>query len=285
MSEFGSASTGAATSHGLASLLEAWFASDRHYAIALSGGVDSAVVAKAASNSSANAVVVTARSESVSAAELADVQLLLGQLALPHRFLETDEVRDPRYQANDHRRCYFCKTFLFESVRKRYPDSVIVTGTNVDDLSDYRPGLVAAKENDVRAPLAELGIGKSQVRQLAAGWELSVADKPASPCLASRIAYGVSVTAERLAMVEQAEALLREMGLREFRVRLHSDDIARIEVAPEVMSRFMQAETRERLVSQFAEIGFRFVALDLAGFKSGSLNPVYQIAESPAISH
>ena len=173
----------------LAASLTKWFDLSVHYAVAFSGGVDSAVVASAAALSGADAIMVTAQSASVSAVELADVQRLVADRMLPHLFLETKEVDLPAYRENDLRRCYHCKSELYSQIRNRFPQSVVVSGTNADDLSDYRPGLTAAAEHFVRSPLAELGLGKKEVRRLATYWQLHVADKPASPCLASRIAY------------------------------------------------------------------------------------------------
>ncbi len=256
--------------------LVSWFSSPECYAIALSGGVDSAVVAAAASRSSAHHVLaVTARSPSVAAREREDVEAFLKLVPIEHHWLDTTETQSDDYQRNDHRRCYYCKSHLFAAIRERFPQSQIVTGTNADDLGDYRPGLVAAVESGVRAPLAELGIDKSQVRQLAQHWGLPLADKPASPCLASRIAYGVPATEQRLAMIEQAEAFLRvELGLVEFRVRLHAGELARIEVSPDALVQFVDPSVRSRITERLQQIGFRFVTLDLAGFRSGSLNPV-----------
>jgi len=263
----------------LAQRLVEWFEPQAHYAIALSGGVDSAVVAQAASRSASQVVVVTGRSSSVAARELNDAKQVGQQLDLPHRIIDTQELNNPAYLRNDERRCYFCKQQLFAAMQAEFPQSIIVTGTNADDLGDYRPGLIAAKEARVRAPLAELGIDKSQVRSLAALWEMHLADKPASPCLASRIAHGVAVTAERLQRVEQAEELLRELGLVEFRVRLHDGELARIEVGPADLMQLVVPETRGLINRRFREMGFRFITLDLEGFRSGSLNPVFQIGK------
>ncbi len=263
----------------LAQRLVDWFEPQSHYAIALSGGVDSAVVAQAASLSASQVVVVTGRSSSVAARELNDAMQVGQQLDLPHRIIDTQELNNPAYLRNDERRCYFCKQQLFAAMQAEFPQSIIVTGTNADDLSDYRPGLAAAKEARVRAPLAELGIDKSQVRGLATFWNMHLADKPASPCLASRIAHGVAVTAERLQRVEQAEELLRELGLVEFRVRLHDGELARIEVGSAALVQLVVPETRGWLIRRFRELGFRFITLDLEGFRSGSLNPVFQIGK------
>lgn len=268
----------------LAERLLAWFVAHRQpdgpYAVALSGGVDSAVVAKGAALSGCPAVAVTATSASVSAVERSDASQLAAQMELAHHWIEPNELDDPAYQQNDLRRCYFCKSRLYSSIAQRFPQHQILSGTNRDDLGDYRPGLEAASEAGVHAPLAELGIGKKQVRQLAHYWQLEVADKPASPCLASRIAYGVSVTPERLQRIERAEQLLRELGWDEFRVRLHADEVARLEVPPNSIAQLAAVDVRTRLVAQLKQLGFRYVTLDLEGFRSGSLNPVFQILNS-----
>lgn len=266
----------------LADRLQTWFAdpsvSSRTVVVALSGGVDSAVVAKAASLSECKLTAATARSASVSALEQSDAEHLARSIGIEHFWVEPNELHDSDYLRNDERRCYFCKSRLYAAIAQSFPQHLILSGTNFDDLGDYRPGLQAAEEANVRAPLAELQIGKQGVRQLARLWQLSVADKPASPCLSSRIAYGVAVTPERLARIEQAERLLRDLGWSEFRVRLHADEMARIEIPDSSLELLMAADVRERVVRELKQIGFRFVTLDLEGFRSGSLNAVFQIA-------
>ena len=259
--------------------LVAWFrASAERYVVALSGGVDSAVVAKAASLvTQVQVVLATGESPSLARQELRDASAMAARIELPHVTIATGETHDRDYQLNDARRCYHCKTHLFEALKREYPGATIVTGTNADDLQDYRPGLEAAAEHQVRAPLAELGFGKSIVRQLAQFWNLPIADKPASPCLASRIAYGVEVTSNRLAMIEQAEQWLRGHGMVEFRVRLHAGELARIEVPVEAISRLATDPLRVELLAQLKSLGFRFVTLDISGFTSGSLNQLIQI--------
>ena len=254
-----------------------WFEAAKPYVVALSGGVDSAVVAAAGHRSPAEVLAVTARSPSVAERELSDALQVVESLGIPHAIVDTSEIDDPRYRVNDVRRCYYCKSQLFAAIRSKFPQAIIVTGTNLDDLSDYRPGLVAADENQVRAPLAELGIDKRGVRQLAELWSLHLADKPASPCLASRLAHGVAVTPQRLAMVEQAEAVIAACGIREFRVRFHDGELARIEVGASDLEQLVVPETRAQISQALHQIGFRFVTLDLDGFRSGSLNPVFQI--------
>ncbi len=282
--EAGLLSEQVAAEQQLAERLLAWFSppdiAARDIVVALSGGVDSAVVAKAASLSGCLAVAATARSASVSELEQVDARHLADAIAIEHHWIEPNELLDADYQQNNVRRCYFCKSRLYAAINERFPQHLILSGTNFDDLGDYRPGLQAADEARVRAPLAELQIGKKMVRALARNWRLMVADKPASPCLASRIAHGVSVTPERLQRIEQAEKLLRELGYVEFRVRLHADEVARIEVPADSLAALLSPETRVNIVAEFKRIGFRFVTLDLEGFRSGSLNPVFQITTS-----
>lgn len=269
----------------LADRLQAWFADrkicSQAVVVALSGGVDSAVVAKAASLYACQITSATARSASVSALEQRDAEQLARSIGIEHRWVEPNELNDTDYLRNDERRCYYCKSRLYAAIAQSFPQHLILSGTNFDDLGDYRPGLQAAEEASVRAPLAELEIGKQGVRQLARLWQLSVADKPASPCLSSRIAYGVAVTPERLARIEQAERFLRDIGWSEFRVRLHADEMARIEIPAHSLQLLIAADVRQRVVREFKRIGFRYVTLDLEGFRSGSLNAVFQIAPRP----
>lgn len=248
------------------------------FVVALSGGVDSAVVAKAAGLSGEDCVLVTAQSPSVAQRELSDAHSLAEQIGLPHRLVKTQELADPDYQQNSVRRCYYCKSQLFKCIVEHFSGALILTGTNADDLGDYRPGLDAAREASVRAPLAELNITKAEVREIAQLWQLTVAEKPASPCLASRIAYGVEVTPQRLAMIEAAEVILRELGLLDCRVRLHDQDLARVEVPSADIEKIVAESTRTQLAEKFKELGFRFVTLDLEGFRSGSLNAVVQLS-------
>lgn len=265
----------------IAEQLLAWFVPTQRYVVALSGGVDSAVVAAACKLSGVATIAVTARSASVAGIELRDAQRLAQTLELEHHWINPGETDQPNYQRNDVRRCYYCKSQLYSAIAARFPDHTILSGTNHDDLGDYRPGLEAATEARVQSPLAQLKLSKADVRNLATLWQLDIADKPASPCLASRIAYGVAVTPARLSRIEQAEQLLRELGLVEFRVRLHADEVARIEVAPAHIAQLAAEATRTALVAAFQELGFRYVTLDLVGFRSGSLNPVFQIAATP----
>lgn len=245
-------------------------------AVAFSGGVDSVVVAKAAHIALGDrAVAVTGIGPAVSAQEQRDAESSAAEIGIVHVTVATDEIHQPAYIQNDASRCYHCKTELYSHVEQVARDrnlAVIVNGANADDQGDHRPGMRAADEHNVRSPLAECNFDKKTVRQLAAYWQLQVWDKPASPCLASRIAYGEAVTPERLNMVEQAESLLRELGLREFRVRYHSGDLARIEVPVTALEMLASEPARIQLNDQMRAIGFRYVTLDLGGFSSGNLN-------------
>ena len=262
----------------LAEALIGWFQPESRYLIAFSGGVDSAVVATAAAKSDAICIAVTAVSPSVAEVELRDAELTAKQIGIEHRQVDTSEIDLPAYRVNDGKRCYFCKSTLYSALRSLEPNARIVSGTNLDDLGDYRPGLSAAAEYGVLQPLVDLGIGKAEVRKLAAGWNLTIADKPASPCLASRIAYGVEVTSQRLAMIEQAESGLRELGFNELRVRCHHDNLARVELPSDQLAMLAEESLRLRIVKVVKEAGFSFVTLDLAGLQSGSLNSLLQIS-------
>jgi uncharacterized protein len=245
-------------------------------AVAFSGGVDSAVVAKAAQLALGDAaVLVTGSSAAMAEGELAAAQQLAELIGARHVVLETHEFANPQYVANGSDRCYHCKTELYErvgDVAARLGVHVIANGANADDLGDYRPGMRAAGEHHVRSPLAECGFTKQDVRELAAAWDLPVAEKPATPCLSSRVAYGQEVTPERLAMIDGAEQLLRSLGIRELRVRYHAGDMARIEVPLDALPNLCEPTQRERIVAKLRELGFKFVTLDLAGFRSGGLN-------------
>jgi uncharacterized protein len=244
--------------------------------VAFSGGIDSTVVAQAAFLAVGNhATAITADSPSVARAELEDARRLAQTIGIRHRIVATAEFENPAYTANDGSRCYFCKSELYTRIKGILPElgvEVVCSGANLDDWGDYRPGLKAAAEQGVRHPLQEAGFTKADVRNLARFWGLPTWDKPASPCLSSRMAPGVAVTTERTGRVEAAEAYLRGLGFREFRVRLHEGELARIEVPAEGLARLAEPGTREQLARRFRELGFRFVTLDLEGFRSGSLN-------------
>jgi len=245
-------------------------------AVAFSGGVDSTVVAKAAQLACGNAAMaVTAQSPSLADGELEEAKRLAAQIGIRHEVIATQEFDEPGYQRNAGDRCYYCKSELYEQmVAAGFLDGcTLVNGTNTDDLGDYRPGLRAADERRVRSPLVEAGMSKSDVRELARQWELPVWDKPAAPCLSSRIAYGIEVTPERVRRVDAAEAFLKELlGIRELRVRVEANETARIEVPIDHVASLTDKNCRAAIVAKFHELGFRYVTLDLEGFRSGSLN-------------
>ncbi|HEY2826346.1 MAG TPA: ATP-dependent sacrificial sulfur transferase LarE [Pirellulales bacterium] len=247
-------------------------------AVAFSGGVDSAVVAKAAQMVlGEQAVAVTGASASLAEGEMEAACEIAKQIGIRHEVLATDEFSDPNYTANPANRCYFCKTELYEQLQPlaaRLGLAVIVNGANLDDAGDWRPGMQAAGEHQVCSPLLECGFTKSDVRALAAEWELPVWNKPASPCLSSRVAYGEEVTPQRLQMIDQAEQLLRSLGLRTVRVRYHRGDLARLEVPADAIAQLAQHETRQKLVAELKQLGFKYITLDLEGFRSGSQNAV-----------
>ncbi|GIW92945.1 MAG: ATP-utilizing protein [Pirellulaceae bacterium] len=263
--------------------LLAWFSPWQSCAVALSGGVDSAVVACAAYRTlGSRAVALTAVSPSVAADEIQAAQHVAHTIGIRHLLVNTSEIANPLYQRNEPDRCFHCKTELYQRMLQHLanePVDVLVNGTNADDLGDYRPGIKAAENFQVRSPLAECGLGKNLVRQLAERWHLPVWNKPASPCLASRIAYGVPVTEERLAMIEQAERFLKALHFSNVRVRLHPGHLARIEVPAEELGRMMEGQRFRDVVRRLKELGFTYVTLDLEGLRSGSLNQLLPIVE------
>jgi uncharacterized protein len=262
--------------------LLAWFRPFRRCVVAYSGGVDSAVVAQAAQLALGDgAVAVTGVSASLAAGELENAADVARKIGIRHEVLETSEFDDPDYVRNAPDRCYHCKTELYtrlERLASQFDTEVILNGANADDVGDYRPGMTAASEHRVRSPLLECGFSKGDVRELAASWGLPVWDKPASPCLSSRVAYGEAVTPERLAMIDQAEGFLRQYGFTTVRVRYHAGDLARVEIPETELTRFVDTNLRAALIVRLQELGFRFVTLDLCGFRSGSLNALVPLA-------
>lgn len=258
-----------------------WFGRLESALVAFSGGVDSSVVAKAAAIALGDAALaVTAKSPSVADRDLQIATQVANAIGIRHQVVETAELNRPGYVANAPDRCFHCKTELYDhltAIRAHFQSEVIVNGANLDDQGDHRPGMIAADNAGVRSPLIECQIDKATLRAIARHWELPVWDRPASPCLASRIAYGVEVTPERLRRVEQAEALLRNLGLHDLRVRYHEGDLARVEVPVESLSQLVDPATREALYHEMRELGFKFVTLDLGGLKSGSLNQLIQL--------
>jgi uncharacterized protein len=256
----------------------------RQVVVALSGGVDSSVVAAAAQRAPLEvAIAVTADSPSVPRWQIETARAIAAEIGIEHHILPTGEADRQEYRRNDDRRCFFCKQTLYwslEAFTRRYPKMRILSGTNADDLGDYRPGIEAGHQSDVVAPLADLGLSKSQVRAIADHFGLSNKDLPASPCLASRIAYAVEVTPERLRQIERSEDWLRQQGFTEFRVRLHPDQLARIEVPRDQLARLIEIDCEGALTREFQSMGFKFVTIDLEGFRSGSMNRVLVSADA-----
>jgi len=250
-------------------------------AVAFSAGVDSTVLAKAAHVALGDrAVAVTGNSPSVAEGELDEARRLAELIGIRHEVIATEEFSKESYVRNAPDRCYHCKSELFtqiQAIGPRLNVEVILSGANADDADDYRPGMKAATEHQVRSPLAECGISKDEIRQLAVQWELPIWNKPAMPCLASRVAYGEEVTPERLEMIDRGERFLREHGFPTVRVRYHRGDVARVEVPADGIARLCEEEFRQSLVEQLKEAGFRFVTMDLEGFRSGSLNTLVPI--------
>ncbi len=248
-------------------------------AVAFSAGVDSTVVAQAAQLAcGADAVAVTAVSLSLAEGELDEARQLATKIGIRHIIVSTQEFSDSNYTKNPSNRCYFCKSELYSRLTELAPTlgvDVLANGANVDDKGDYRPGMQAAVEFQVRSPLVEAELTKSEVRELARYWDLPVWDKPATPCLSSRIAYGVEVTPERVQRIDQAERFLKQLlNLRELRVRWEANELARIEIPSEELSKILSPALRDHVRTELHSLGFRYVTIDLDGFRSGSMNGV-----------
>lgn len=244
--------------------------------VAFSGGVDSALLLKVAREVLGEKVLaVTAVSQLTSRQEQEDATEMAGLIGAAHLVVESDDLADPVFTANPRDKCYHCKKRRFGLLRQLAGEKgyrVVVDGTNRDDFSDYRPGMKAIGELDIRSPLSEAGLHKSEIRRLSRELGLPTWDKPAVACLASRIPYGDEITAEKLKQVDEGEIFLRGLGIcRQVRVR-HHGTVARLEVEPEAVERFMHAPTRQRIADHFKKIGFQFVALDFEGYRMGSLN-------------
>ena len=243
--------------------------------VALSGGADSAYLAWAAHQAlGARALSVTALSPSYSAHDRGIVEEFVSKLGLRHEFIETHEMENPAYRANSADRCYFCKDELFsalDELARTRGFSAVAYGVNADDTLDFRPGHRAATEHQVLAPLLDVGLSKAEIRLLSHRAGLPTWDRPASACLASRLPYGTEVTPERLGLVERGEAALRALGFRQFRVRLH-DKLARVEISPDEMPRALMPEMAAAMADRLKAAGFTYVALDLQGYRQGSLN-------------
>ena len=247
-------------------------------AVAFSAGVDSTLVLKAAIDALGpdNVVAVTGRSDSLARAEFEQACAMAEVLGVEHVVLDTDEFDNENYVSNPANRCFYCKTTLYTHLARFIVErgiNAMVNGINVDDLGDYRPGIEAARQHGVRSPAAEAGLTKTDVRELSKRLGLPTHDKPASPCLSSRVPYGERITPEKLRMIEAAETFLRELGIRECRVR-HHDNLARIEVPAEMIPVLAEPETAARIDQYFRSLGFHYVTIDLRGFRSGSMNEV-----------
>lgn len=243
--------------------------------VALSGGADSAYLAWAAQKVlGQRALSVTAISPSFSAHDRATVDEFVRAFSIHHEFVETHEVDNPAYRANAPDRCFFCKDELFsvlDRLAQQRGFAATAYGVNADDTLDFRPGHRAAMQHRVLAPLLDVGLRKSEIRELSRRAGLPTWDRPASACLASRVPYGTQVTPECLGLIERGEAALRELGFRQFRVRLH-DELARVEISPDEMPRAFSAEMAALISNRLKQAGFTYVALDLEGYRQGSLN-------------
>jgi uncharacterized protein len=245
--------------------------------VAYSGGVDSSYVAYIANAElGPRAVFITGQSASLPAYQRAEMDRVVEKFGFQHEVIQTEELDNPGYRANNPDRCFFCKDELYtklESVARSRGIENIVDGSTVDDLGDYRPGRRAATQHAVRSPLIEAGLSKSEIRELSRKATLPTWDKPASPCLSSRLAYGTPVTIERLRAVDDGEEVMRGLGFREFRVR-HHGELVRIEVAPAELDRALDRKVTDELARRFRALGFRYVTLDLHGYRTGAMNEV-----------
>jgi len=243
--------------------------------VAFSGGVDSTFLARAAREAlGERALLVTADSETYPARELAEARRIGAELGMRHLVVHTRELDNPEYARNPANRCFFCKEELFTTlapIAQREGCRELVYGANVDDQGDHRPGMQSARERGVRAPLIEAGLTKAEIRDLSRALGLSTWDKPSFACLSSRFQYGDRITAEKLRQIDAAEEVLRALGFRQFRVR-HHDRLARLEIPREEMARLWQDDRDRVILERFRALGYTYVAVDLAGFVSGSAN-------------
>jgi uncharacterized protein len=245
--------------------------------VAFSGGVDSSLLALIATQELGdNALCVTGISASLAAEEKKLAAEIAQNFNFRYETINTDELLDANYRANAPDRCYFCKSELYGKLvplAETRGFNFVADGSTVDDLSDYRPGRRAAEEKAIRSPLVEAGLNKAEIRQLSLKYDLPTWDKPASPCLSSRIAYGIPVSIERLSKVERGEQILRRYGFRQFRVRYH-EELVRLEIASDEMEQVLQRTMIDRLASEFRALGFRYVTLDLEGYRTGAMNEI-----------
>ncbi len=249
-------------------------------AVAFSGGVDSTLLLKAAHDAlGENVVAVTASSCSFPARELKEAREFCELNGIKHVVFESNELEIEEFRQNPVNRCYICKRAIFEKILEAAHENgvkYIIEGSNMDDMDDYRPGMQAIAELGVKSPLREAGLYKEEIRQLLKRFGIKVWNKPSFACLASRFVYGEPITAEKLFMVERAEQLLSEMGFQQYRVRIH-DRLARIELLPDDIARAAKPEIRKIINKKLMEYGFAYVALDLAGYRSGSMNEVIDV--------
>jgi len=245
--------------------------------VAYSGGVDSSYLALIASQElREKAVCVTGISPSVSRKQREEAEKIAEDFNFNFQIIETDELENPLYQANPTNRCYHCKTELYGkllSIGEQRKIAFVLDGANTDDTGDYRPGRQAAAEKSVRSPLIEVGLSKAEIRQLSKNHNLPTWSQPSSPCLSSRIAYGVPVTIERLSKVERGEEFVRQLGFKEFRVRVH-DELIRLEIAPDELELALNLKVTKKLAEKFRRLGFKYVTLDLHGYRSGAMNEI-----------
>ncbi|WP_226670683.1 ATP-dependent sacrificial sulfur transferase LarE [Metabacillus litoralis] len=244
--------------------------------VAFSGGVDSTFLLKVAVDTlgTDHVLAVTADSETYPSSELQEAKELALKVGAKHRVIETSELAIPGYTENDRNRCYFCKNSLFEHlipVMEKEGFQNIVYGVIADDLNEFRPGMKAAKEKGIRGPLQEANLFKDEIRELSKEFDLATWNKPSFACLSSRIAYGDKITIEKLTRVEKAEAYLKALNIRQVRVRTHQE-MARIEVEPKDMQTIL--ENHEKIVNELTQYGYKYITLDLIGYKSGSMNKV-----------
>jgi uncharacterized protein len=255
--------------------------------VAYSGGVDSSYLACVATDElGARALCVTGDSPSLAEHQREQAREIATRFNFRHEIIRTEELDDVRYAANPSNRCYFCKTELYAKLvplAHARELNFVCDGSTTDDLGDYRPGRAAAAEHNVRSPLVEVGMSKTDVRALSRRAGLPTWDAPASPCLSSRIAYGTPVTIKRLREVETGEEIMRALGFREFRVR-HHDELVRIEVAPAELDRALRREVADELARRFRALGFRYVTLDLHGYRTGAMNEILDSTRQSAIS-
>jgi pyridinium-3,5-biscarboxylic acid mononucleotide sulfurtransferase len=252
--------------------------------VAYSGGTDSAYLAWAATQAlGGNAIAITADSASIPESHKRDAEAFVREFGIRHEYVETHEFENPDYVKNDANRCFHCKDELFTVLDKLAGErgfSSIVYGVNRDDLGDYRPGQRAAKLHQVKAPLVDAGLTKAEIRELSRLAGLPTWDRPAAACLSSRIPYGTPVTIENIKTVETGEEEIKALGFRQFRTRFHGE-LVRIEIAPDELARALDLEMTRRLTGIFKRLGFKYVTLDLEGYRQGSLNEVLKI-EAPS---